>query len=319
MRKNKLDIEEFQSLKNFTTRKVVPFDTALEDFCEDRRRSGIRESTIEYYRKEINLLRRFIIREYDAVISVNEVTKETLDKFVEYLRDERGNGVGGINSKVRAVRAFFFYCEEVGYITNNPVEDWNELRRHEPEINAFTSKQVTALLKQADRRTFTGLRNYVLMLTLLDTGMRISEALGLTVDDLHFEDNRIYIRYAKNGLSRYVPMGTQLKQELRQYLRIHNNMSEYVFVNLQGKPIQRNSFRLIMHEYGKKAGIKGVRCSPHTFRHTFAKFYILNGGDAFSLMQILGHTDMDMVRRYIRLFSADVLNQHRKYSPMQNL
>ncbi|WP_367618609.1 tyrosine-type recombinase/integrase [Shouchella rhizosphaerae] len=65
--------------------------------------------------------------------------------------------------------------------------------------------------------------------------------------------------------------------------------------------------------------MKNVRCSPHTFRHTFAKFYILNGGDAFSLMQIMGHSTLDMTKKYVRLFSTDVVNKHKQYSPINNL
>nr|WP_238482563.1 site-specific integrase [Lederbergia galactosidilytica] len=180
-------------------------------------------------------------------------------------------------------------------------------------------QQISALLKQTDRRKFTGLRDYVLMLFLLDTGARISEALSVKIDDILFAEGRVYLRNTKTDISRYVPISDRLKQELRQFLKIHGDMSDYVFVNLRGKPIDKNSFRIIVNKYGKLAGVKNVRCSPHTFRHTFAKFYILNGGDAFSLMQIMGHTTMDMTKRYVRLFDTDILNKHRKYSPLQNL
>jgi integrase/recombinase XerD len=74
-----------------------------------------------------------------------------------------------------------------------------------------------------------------------------------------------------------------------------------------------------IRKYGKMAGIKNVRVSPHTFRHTFAKIWILNGGDTFSLQKILGHTTMDMVRNYVNLVSEDIQIQHRKFSPMDRL
>lgn len=319
MRKNRIEIEDFRSFSDTAKVKTVNFDQATEDFYDDRRRSGTRESTIEYYRRELTLFRRYIVREKDTIIPVSEINVELLNGFIDYLRNERGNSVGGINAKIRAVRTFMFYCEEVGYIKHNPARDWKQIKRKEPEINAFTMQQITALLKQPDLRKFTGLRDYTLMLTLLDTGARISEALGIKVDDVLFNENRIFLRNTKTNLNRYVPISEQLKSVLKQYLQIHNGMSEFVFVNLSGKPIDKNSFRLIVHGYGKNAGIKGVRCSPHTFRHTFAKFYILNGGDAFSLMQIMGHTTMDMTKRYIRLFSTDIIEKHKKYSPLKYL
>jgi integrase/recombinase XerD len=71
-----------------------------------------------------------------------------------------------------------------------------------------------------------------------------------------------------------------------------------------------------LKRYGAAAGIQGVRVPPHTLRHTFATQYILNGGDAFSLQQILGHSTLEMVMIYVRLANRDVALQHKKYSPV---
>lgn len=84
-------------------------------------------------------------------------------------------------------------------------------------------------------------------------------------------------------------------------------------------PLSKRHFQERIHDLGKAALITGVRVSPHTFRHTFAKLFILNGGDAFSLQAILGHSTLDMVRHYVNLFSSDVQEQHKKYSPIENL
>lgn len=74
-------------------------------------------------------------------------------------------------------------------------------------------------------------------------------------------------------------------------------------------------YRLVAN-YGRQAGLKGVRCSPHTLRHTMAKNFLLNGGDLFSLQKILGHRSLDVVRLYVNLASEDVKIQHRKHSPV---
>lgn len=319
MRKNRIKNDEFRTFASAAEIKTVSFDQAVDEFCDDRRRAGTRENTIDYYRRELSLFRRYILREKDSIITVSDISINLLNGFIDYLRKERGNSVGGINAKIRAIRTFLFYCEEVGYIKNNPAREWKQIKRKEPEINAFTIDQINALLKQCDLHTFTGVRNYTLILFLLDTGARISEALSVRVEDILFHENRIFLRFTKTNLTRYVPMSDRLKNVLKQYLEIHDGLSKYVFCNLKGQRLDRNSFRRILNEYGKKAGIKGVRCSPHTLRHTFAKFYILNGGDPFSLMQIMGHTDMSMTRRYVRLFSTDIIDKHKKFSPLKNL
>ena len=74
----------------------------------------------------------------------------------------------------------------------------------------------------------------------------------------------------------------------------------------------------MVRRYGRRAGIEGVRCSPHTFRHTFARNYLLNGGDIFSLQKILGHTSLASVRAYLNLFAVDIKAQHRRFSPVDN-
>ena len=72
----------------------------------------------------------------------------------------------------------------------------------------------------------------------------------------------------------------------------------------------------VVRRVGQRANIRGVRCSPHTFRHTFAKNYLLNGGDVFSLQKILGPSSLEVVRLYVNLATADVHSQHRKHSPV---
>ncbi|MDJ0332124.1 tyrosine-type recombinase/integrase [Planococcus sp. S3-L1] len=320
MRKNDLNAEEFEGIAAITgAGRIIRAEEALEAFCEDRQRKGIRESTILYYRNQINYLFRYFMREHEAIPAMNEITTELLDEFVKYLRYERGNKDGGINAKIRAIRTFLNYCEEVGFIKYNPAKVWKQIKTRDPEINAFTGKQLKQLFMQPNIRRFTGLRDRLLMMFLFDTGARISEALAVKVEDLHYNERRALLRDTKSGYSRYVPLSDELIAHLRQFLKIHDGMSEYIFVGLSGKPIDKNHFRLTMNAYGKKAGIKGVRVSPHTFRHTFAKFYILNGGDAFSLMQIMGHSTTDMTKRYVRLFSTEIVEKHRRYSPLKNL
>jgi len=84
----------------------------------------------------------------------------------------------------------------------------------------------------------------------------------------------------------------------------------------EGRGISSNTVYWSLRTYGKKAGLQSVRCSPHTFRHTFAKNFLLNGGDVFTLQKILGHSSLAVVRMYVDLASEDVQIEHRRYSPV---
>ncbi|PWW20231.1 phage integrase family protein [Cytobacillus oceanisediminis] len=91
------------------------------------------------------------------------------------------------------------------------------------------------------------------------------------------------------------------------------------FLSNYGGRINPSWVRSRIKQYGDQAGLRDIRVSPHTFRHTFAKFYILNGGDAFTLQRILGHATMNMVRKYIQMNGEDIKQQHHQYSPINHL
>lgn len=95
--------------------------------------------------------------------------------------------------------------------------------------------------------------------------------------------------------------------------------NDLLIVSRRGRRLTSRHVQLMVKRCGRKAAITGVRVSPHTLRHTFATQYIKNGGDAFSLQMILGHTTLEMVRNYVNLASRDVNEQHRKFSPMDRL
>lgn len=105
---------------------------------------------------------------------------------------------------------------------------------------------------------------------------------------------------AKTKRSRSVPISTKTIKLLEEYMREPDDFgSEYLFVSYDGREILSNTWRRRLTELGEMAGISNKRVSPNTFIHTGALFYIMNGGDPFSLQKILGHSDMSMIRKYI--------------------
>ena len=121
-----------------------------------------------------------------------------------------------------------------------------------------------------------------------------------------------------------VPIGSLVQRSLWKYLNCHRPkpLTETVtrlFLNDNGLPLTKNGIQQMLRRAGRRAGIQGVRCSPHTLRHSFAKHYLLNGGDIYSLQKILGHSSLASVRIYLNLFAADIKKQHQRFSPVDNL
>ncbi|MFS8630403.1 MAG: tyrosine-type recombinase/integrase [Bacillales bacterium] len=234
---------------------------------------------------------------------------------------KKDSGIGDVtlNMYLRAWRVFFRFLHEEGYIQNNPAEDIRLVKTERRIIQTFTKEQVKRLLAVPDRTTFTGYRNYVLMLLLLDTGIRIGEAERLKLTDIRWRDRSIVV-YGKGRKERVVPFQKTLERHLQEYVRIRGHLPhDYLFVNINNEPMKKRSMQDEIRKIGLEAGIKGVRVSPHTFRHTFAKFYIMNGGDVFSLQKILGHSTLEMCQIYVSMFGTDLAKQHSKYSPLESL
>ena len=148
----------------------------------------------------------------------------------------------------------------------------------------------------------------------------MSELVGITMDDIKWTENKIVV-LGKGDKERAVPFQRQVKTALQRYVEIRGHIDNvpHLFITVDNEPMVQRTVQERINDYGKKTGIRGVRVSPHTFRHTFAKLYIKNGGDPFSLQAILGHTTLEMVRNYVNMFSDDVQEQHKKFSPIEHL
>src|SRR5690606_24923411 len=111
-----------------------------------------------------------------------------------------------------------------------------------------------------------------------------------------------------------------MKRQLRKYLAVRGELdTPNLFVTIDNTPLTKRQLQERIAKYGRMAGIKNVRCSPHTFRHTFAKMAVQNGADVFALQAVLGHASLEMVRNYVNLFSSDVFESHKKFSPLEKL
>lgn len=317
-RSNELVGRELDIVSRSVSKQVTTYDEALKAFLKDGERRGLRDFTMVYYRRELNDFRRYLNNENHSLF-IHDITRQHLTEFVEDMQ-RRGLRTTTINTKLRAIRAFFNWLLENKYIAVNELAKFPLVRDRKQNIETFTVKQLHALLNAPNMRTFTGQRDYTFMLLLLETGIRLNEACGILVEDVKLSEGLVYIRNTKNHYHRYVPIQAKMKEQLKRYLQLRGTCeTDALFVTLDGQAMKRNSLQKIVGIYGRKANIKGVRCSPHTLRHTFAKLSVMNGAGIFELQKILGHSTMEMVKTYVNLFSSEVHEKHRDFSPLNNL
>jgi len=187
------------------------------------------------------------------------------------------------------------------------------LKEEKKLITAFGAEQIERLIS-FHPRTLTERRLHALSCLILDTGLRINEALSLERVDVDYGSLLLKVR-GKGGKHRSVPISIQMMKALFRFSKEHEPQygDLLFFVNKGEKIHQRNALR-DFKRLCDKLGIRGPRCSFHTLRHTFGKCYIRNGGDVFRLQRILGHASLQMTRRYVELDTADLQVVHHRLS-----
>jgi len=226
-----------------------------------------------------------------------------------------------VQGHVRALKAFSSWLHSEGHTVENRLKNLKLPKAPVAVMEPLTPEETKAITASINKKSPTGARNHTLFVTLLDTGIRASEAAGITLGNINLTDGHIKVM-GKGAKERIVPIGKYVQWTLWTYIDnfrptpIDPECSS-LFLSRSGKPITANTIKLFFSRLAKISGV--TRLHAHLCRHTFAINYLLNGGDIFSLKEILGHTTLDMVNHYLHFTSSQITAQHHKYSPVDKL
>jgi site-specific recombinase XerD len=162
-------------------------------------------------------------------------------------------------------------------------------------------------------------RNKAIILILLDTGIRASELCQIKIRDIDFENRRILI-FGKGNKERSVPFSKISQKVIETYLELRKiniakDRNTYLFITKDGKPLNRFGLLNMIERYSASANIYPGH--PHRFRHTFSIQFLRNGGNIYTLQRILGHSTLDMVKKYLSLSQSDIDSDHELASPLK--
>lgn len=295
------------------------WDEAVEIYIAAKQSETASKRTVQYEKENLDSYKK-IMTAQEIAPSVEDITVEALRKhFVLYMVDTKGYALNTINNRIKTLKRFFLFLHREGWIYKNPTILLKTRSGQQTPIYSLTEEQITALIDKMNRSTFTGYRDYSMLFLMLDTGIRLGEIVKLKVHQVDFKQCFLLGVIGKSRRPRDVPFCDEVRKVMTKYMQVRGTISsEHLFVTIDREPLKIRTFQEILHDYGEKADIHGVRVSPHTLRHTFAKLYILNGGDPYSLQEILGHNSQDMVKRYVNLWRPEKKMQHSKASPMRN-
>lgn len=309
---------------------VLDLSNLIQGFKFSCQTEGKSLKTIEWYTCFLARFLRFL-NSNTYPTGIDRIDKNHIRQFIRYLqveaktpRSEKPLSQATIQGYVRTLKSFFSWATREEYLEANPMTKIPVPRAIIKIISTFSQEQIVKLLMVCQTSSSSGYRNLTILLLLLDSGIRVSELVGIDLNDLNLMEGYIKIRRAKGNKERLVPIGSFIQRTLWKYINHQRSQPltdkvTRLFLSEEGLPLTISGIQQLLRRCGKRADISGVRCSPHTFRHTFAKNYLLNGGDIFSLQKILGHSSLASVRLYLNLFASDIKQQHQRFSPVDNM
>jgi len=313
--------------------KALTIDELISRYDFNNKAESKSPKTIVWYRDILNQFSLYLQTEHYPC-HLSAISLDIVRGYVLYLRHKpkfKGHpftptqadylSPKTVQGHARGLKSFFSWLYVEGYTPENRLKNLKIPKAPVTLIEPLTPEEIKKVTVSINKKAPTGARNHAILVTLLDTGLRASEAAGITLSNLDLADGYIKVM-GKGSKERIAPIGKYIQMTLWTYIdKVRpepispdcNNL----FLTQGGKPITVNTIKLLFSRLAKSSGVE--RLHAHICRHTFAINYLINGGDIFSLREILGHTTLDMVNHYLHFTSSQITAQHRKYSPMDKL
>jgi len=309
-RSNSLSTKELSMIKLKTTD-----EEAFQKFERDCLIRNLRAETLRYYKDKFAATKN-TLKEMKIDKQLVELTQKDIEDIILHLKSKIK--IVSINTRIRALKSFYNFLYKNKLVMPNPMKNIKQLRDRTRIIETLDDKELELLASHIkNQKSFIGVRDYVIFLVMLDTGIRLSELAGVQIDDIR--GNNLIIRNTKNLIQRTVYLSKKVEDAVVVYLKIRGRQyHEYLFINIDNEPLKIRSIQSRFRIYKKELQIN-KQLSPHVFRHTFAKRNILAGMDAFSLAALLGHQDLTVTRRYVNLWGNDLEVKARQYCTINKL
>ncbi|WP_407928949.1 site-specific tyrosine recombinase XerD [Heliobacterium mobile] len=276
---------------------------------------GLSVNTIEAYRRDLDDLSAFLRAQGSK--DSEEINRNDLVAYLYHVH-KRGLSPATRARRLAAIKGFFAFLLEEGLQQEDPTELIDGPRLHRPLPDVLNVEEVIALLETPPRTT-VGLRDKAMLETMYACGLRVSELVGLTLDQVRLDIGFVRV-VGKGAKERIVPLGSHARQAIEEYLEksrgklLGQTGEKHLFVNQRGKALTRQGFWKILKAYVEQAGIlKDV--TPHTLRHSFATHLLTNGADLRAVQEMLGHADISTTQIYTHLTTGRIREVYDRSHP----
>ena len=272
-------------------------------------------NTLSSYIRDLNQFRTWLLD--SGITDLRKVKKEAINEYLLHMT-QIGKSPATVTRSTASIKSFYAYLLQSGAIKANPAKSVAAMKveRKYPEI--LTNREVELFLEQPKCVDEKGFRDHAMLELLYATGIRVSELIGLNVEDVNLSAG--FIRCTSRGKERIVPLYHTAVKALEDYVRnirpriIADEEEHALFVNMNGERMSRQGFWKIIKYYQEKAEIdKDI--TPHTLRHSFAVHLLENGADLRSIQEMLGHADISSTQIYTHVVKKQLKDVYNKAHP----
>lgn len=269
-------------------------------YCKQR---NLRDATIEHYRESCNQFYKF----FNPDLPLIQLNQTMYNNYIVYLRERLTNDVS-INSYLRDLITILHYLMSNEYLRQFKMQS---IKVDKASVETYTDDELQILLKKPNikRCSFSEYQAWTITCLLFSTGIRQHSLMELKVCDIDFDNGFLNVRVTKTRKPLLIPLNHSLVNILREFLtyRQYHNKDDWLFCNVYGQKLLKSTCYNMLYRYNKQRGIETT--GLHRYRHTFAKQWVINGGNVVTLSRLLGHSNLATTQNYLNLLVSDVAKQ----------
>ena len=283
--------------------------TEFQKYCQVRNYS---KHTIKHYDNMLHSFELF----YSLDSDISTITEELVNDYMMFLLDKNLAG-RTLATYIGSLRTIIYYFIKKDYITAFKIM---KPKFDQPIKEVYTDVELALLLKKpnVDKCGFTEYRNWVIVNYLLSTGQRRNTVINLKIKDYDPENGMMALRIVKNRKPTILPLSQTIVEILNNYLKFRKGSEEdYLFCNAISGQMAGSCLGCAIKKYNHNRGVS--KTGIHAFRHTFAKKYLLAGGNVFVLQKLMMHSDLNTTKQYLNLYLDDLRQDYDKFNPLDQM
>lgn len=292
--------------------KKISVREGYDQFLTHCRMMNYSQYTIRYYNGIFHMLELC----FDIDTPICDVNKDLFNKFTIFVRDRgiRDTTVASYQKGLKTILYFFMGNDYMKYFKISIAYVEKQMKE------TYTEIELIKLLNKPDMKkcTYAEYRTWVMVNYFLATGQRLRSVLNIKVKDIDLDNMIVRLTTTKAKKAVLLPLNNELVKVMQDYLIVRKGKpDDYLFCKHNGQQMTKQGAEESIRLYNHKRGVK--KTSIHLFRHTFAKMYLMAGGDVFRLQKLLCHRDINITREYLDFSTEDLQENFSELNPMEKI